>query len=97
MFRIEFSPDAMCQMERAVLQQLEYGGRTGVGQFMQTFERCIAALGTDPRKDAAHMNGIPKRYWAKNISEGLTMIYQIDEDTERVMVDAVIENRGCRD
>lgn len=92
MFRIDFAPDVMRQMEQVILHQLEYGGRTGAGQFMRAFEECIAALENDPRKDAAHMNGIPKRYWVKNVSEKLTLIYQIDEDASRVKVDSLIED-----
>lgn len=94
MFRVDFAPDVMCRMERAVLRQLEYGGRMEAGRFMQAFGQCIASLEEDPKKDAAHMNGIPKRYWVKDISERLTLIYQIDEDAACVKVDGLIEDRG---
>lgn len=92
MFRIDFSPEAARRMEEAVLHQLEYGGRTEAGQFMQAFEACIASLGEDPRKDALHMNGIPKRYWVKDITEKLMLIYQIDEDAACVRIDGLIED-----
>lgn len=94
MFEVDFAPEAVSQMEQALLRQLEYGGRMEAGRFMREFEACIASLGKDPKADAAHMNGIPKKYWVKNISERLTLIYQIDEDTARVKVDGLIENQN---
>ncbi len=91
MFQVDFAPDAMCQLERAVLQRLDYGGRQEAGNFLRALEDCIVSLGKNPLDGGMYMNEIPKRYRTKNITPRQLLIYQVDEPASCVKVDGLIE------
>ncbi len=92
MFQVEVAPDAVCQLERLVLKQLEYGGRTEAYQFLRMFERCVRALREDPMTESAYVKGISKRYRAKSVFPDVLLIYQVDEDSACVKIDGVLED-----
>lgn len=92
MFRVEFAPDAVCQLEHLMLLCLESGGRTEAYDFLNKLELSIAALKAKPLSEGIHMNGIPKRYRVKNVVSGIFLIYQIDEESSCVRVDGMLED-----
>ena len=86
MFQVDFAPDVMCQLERVMLQKLDYGGRQEAGRFLHAFETCI-----DSKGSGNYMNGIPKKYRVKSVVPQLFLVYQIDEEAACVRIDSLVE------
>lgn len=96
MFRVEFAPDAVYQLEQLMTQQLEDSGKAGAYDLLEKLEGCIAALREDPVSGGVHINGIPRRYRMREAYPGIFLIYQIEEEKARVNVDAILEKRADR-
>lgn len=93
MFRVEFAPDAVYQLECLMNEQLEENGRAGAYDLLEKLETCIAVLREDPASAGTHMNGIPRKYRVQTVFPEIRLIYQIDDKMTCVRVDGIIEDR----